>query len=134
MPIQKRALFAGILLPFISGIKNLSLFAILAVPGTDVLTTYALRLVEFQYTQAANAVVLMVAILSLLLAVLGQRLFSRQSGGGVRPLMPEIVLDDISPCGSERTGRSTDCRLACPTARSCVCSVRQAAARRRRCA
>lgn len=75
MPIQKRALFAGILLPFISGIKNLSLFAILAVPGTDVLTTYALRLVEFQYTQAANAVVLMVAILSLLLAVLGQRLF-----------------------------------------------------------
>ncbi|MFW5641964.1 MAG: ABC transporter permease [Roseicyclus sp.] len=74
VPIQKRALFAGILLPFISGIKNLSLFAILAVPGTDVMTTYALRLVDFEYLQAANAVVLMVAVLSLVLATLGQRL------------------------------------------------------------
>lgn len=75
MPIQKRALFAGVLLPFISGIKNLSLFAILAVPGTDVLTTYALRLIDYEYTQAANAVVLMIAILSLTLAAVGQSVF-----------------------------------------------------------
>ncbi len=75
LPIQKRALFAGVLLPFISGIKNLSLFAILAVPGTDVLTTYALRLIDFEYTQAANAVVLMIAVLSLTLAAVGQSVF-----------------------------------------------------------
>lgn len=61
IPIQKGSLVTGVLLPFISGIKGLSLFVILAVPSTDVLTTYSLRLVDYHYTQAANAVVLIVA-------------------------------------------------------------------------
>ena len=49
-------LMTGILLPFISGIKGLSLFVMLAVPSTDVLTTFSMRLVDYHYTQAANAV------------------------------------------------------------------------------
>ncbi|PND21809.1 ABC transporter permease [Ensifer sp. MMN_5] len=61
IPIQKGSLVTGVLLPFISGIKGLSLFVILAVPSTDVLTTYSLRLVDYHYTQAANAVVLIIA-------------------------------------------------------------------------
>jgi iron(III) transport system permease protein len=61
IPIQKGSLVTGVLLPFISGIKGLSLFVILAVPSTVVLTTYSLRLVDYHYTQAANAVVLIVA-------------------------------------------------------------------------
>jgi iron(III) transport system permease protein len=64
VPIQKGSLATGILLPFISGIKGLSLFVILAVPSTDVLTTYSLRLVDYHYTQAANAVVLMIAAIA----------------------------------------------------------------------
>lgn len=64
VPIQKGALVTGILLPFISGIKGLSLVVVLAVPGTDVLTTYALRLVDYGYGQAANAVVLMICIIA----------------------------------------------------------------------
>ena len=64
IPIQKGALTTGILLPFISGIKGLSLVVVLAVPGTDVLTTYALRLVDYGYGQAANAVVLMICIIA----------------------------------------------------------------------
>src|SRR5690606_24221406 len=36
IPIQKGSLVTGILLPFISGIKGLSLFVVLAVPATDV--------------------------------------------------------------------------------------------------
>ena len=74
VPIQKRALFTGMLLPFISGIKNLTLFALLAVPGTDVLTTYSLRLVDYQYLQAANAVVLIIAAIAYAGTLLGQRL------------------------------------------------------------
>lgn len=74
VPIQKRALFTGMILPFISGIKNLTLFALLAVPGTDVLTTYALRLIDYQYTQAANAVVLIIAGIACGGTALGQRL------------------------------------------------------------
>ena len=61
IPIQKGSLVTGVLLPFISGIKGLSLFVMLAVPSTDVLTTFSLRLVDYHYTQAANAVVLIIA-------------------------------------------------------------------------
>lgn len=64
IPIQRGALVSGILLPFISGIKGLSLVVVLAVPGTDVLTTYAIRLVDYGYNQAANAVVLMICAIA----------------------------------------------------------------------
>lgn len=74
VPIQKGSLATGILLPFISGIKGLSLFVVLAVPSTDVLTTYSLRLVDYHYTQAANAVVLIIAGLAYAGALLGQKL------------------------------------------------------------
>ncbi|WP_349295064.1 iron ABC transporter permease (plasmid) [Thioclava sp. 'Guangxiensis'] len=63
--IQKGALVSAVLMPFISGIKGVSLFIILAVPATDVLTTYSLRLIDYNYTQAANAVVLMIALIAL---------------------------------------------------------------------
>ncbi|MBZ5486820.1 iron ABC transporter permease [Halomonas aquamarina] len=74
IPIQKGALVVGIVLPFISGIKGVSLFIILAVPATEVLTTYSLRLVDYNYTQAANAVVLMIALLAWGGTVLTQKL------------------------------------------------------------
>jgi len=64
IPIQKGALVAGVMLPFISGIKGLSLVVVLAVPGTDLLTTYAIRLVDNGYTQASNAVVLMICLIA----------------------------------------------------------------------
>lgn len=64
LPIQRGPLISAVLMPFISGIKNVSLFIILAVPATDVLTTWALRLVDYNYEQAANAVVLMIALVS----------------------------------------------------------------------
>lgn len=74
IPIQKGSLVTGVLLPFISGIKGLSLFAILAVPSTDVLTTYSLRLVDYHYTQAANAVVLIIAAIAYFGTLLAQKL------------------------------------------------------------
>lgn len=74
IPIQKGSLVTGVLLPFISGVKGLSLVIILAVPGTDLLTTYSLRLIDYGYHQAANAVVLMVCALAFFGTLLGQRL------------------------------------------------------------
>ncbi len=64
LPIHKGSLVSGILLPFISGIKGLSLVILLAVPGTDLLTTYAVRLVDYGYTQAANAVSVMICVIA----------------------------------------------------------------------
>jgi iron(III) transport system permease protein len=79
VPIQAGPLATAVLLPFISGIKGVSLFVILAVPATDVLTTYSLRLLDYNYNQAANAVVLMIA----LVAWLGTVLIQRISGTGL---------------------------------------------------
>ncbi|MGO3738239.1 MAG: ABC transporter permease [Marinomonas foliarum] len=79
IPIQAGPLATGILLPFISGIKGVSLFIILAIPSTDVLTTYSLRLLDYNYDQAANAVVLMIA----LIAWLGTVLIQKISGTGL---------------------------------------------------
>jgi len=79
VPIQAAPLATGILLPFISGIKGVSLFIILAIPATDVLTTYSLRLIDYNYDQAANAVVLMIA----LIAWGGTVLIQRISGSGL---------------------------------------------------
>ncbi|WP_211252037.1 ABC transporter permease [Vibrio rhizosphaerae] len=79
VPIQAAPLATGILLPFISGIKGVSLFIILAIPATDVLTTYSLRLIDYNYDQAANAVVLMIA----LVAWGGTVLIQRISGTGL---------------------------------------------------
>jgi iron(III) transport system permease protein len=73
IPIQKGSLTTGVLLPFISGIKGLSLFVLLAVPGTDVLTTYSLRLVDYHYTQASNAVVLIIAAIAYFGTLAAQR-------------------------------------------------------------
>ena len=64
LPIQKGAIATGTLMAFISGIKSLSLVIILAVPGMDVLTTLGIRLIDFSYTQAGNAVVLFVAAIA----------------------------------------------------------------------
>lgn len=64
LPIQKSSLASGVLLPFISGIKGLSLVVLLAVPGTDLLTTYSIRLVDYGLTHASNAVVLMLCALA----------------------------------------------------------------------
>lgn len=83
IPIQKGALVSGVMLPFISGVKGLSLVVVLAVPGTDVLTTYALRLVDYGYSQASNAVVLMICVIAFGGTMLVQRLTKSNLSDGL---------------------------------------------------
>ena len=61
----------------------ISLFVILAVPGTDVLTTYSLRLVDFNYTQAANAVVLIISAIAYFGTVAAQRITKTNLADGL---------------------------------------------------
>lgn len=82
-PIQKNSLASGVLLPFISGVKGLSLVVILAVPGTDLLTTYSLRLVDYGYVQASNAVVLIVAAVAFFGTLTGQKLTKSNLANGL---------------------------------------------------
>jgi iron(III) transport system permease protein len=79
LPILNGALATAVLLSFISGIKGVSLFILLAVPSTDVLTTFSLRLVDYGYTQAANAVVLIIAMI----ALIGSLVIHRAAGAGI---------------------------------------------------
>ncbi len=73
IPIQKSALMTGILLPFISGMKELSLIVMLATPGTELLTTQVLRFNDYGYVQLANATVLVIVALIFALTFIVQR-------------------------------------------------------------
>jgi iron(III) transport system permease protein len=64
IPIQRGPLVVGILLPFISGLKELSIVIMLATTGTQLLTTLSITLIDYAYVQQANAVVLVIALVS----------------------------------------------------------------------
>ena len=83
LPIHRGALVAGILLPFISGIKGLSLVILLAVPGTDLLTTYAVRLLDFGYSQAANVVAIMICLIAFGGTWIGQKIGKTNLANGI---------------------------------------------------
>ena len=74
IPIQKRTLVIGILLPFISGMKELSLIVMLATPGTEFLTTQVLRFLDYNYEQLANGVTLIIVFIVIVLTYVFQRL------------------------------------------------------------
>ncbi|WP_049565429.1 ABC transporter permease [Nonomuraea sp. SBT364] len=82
-PIQKGALVTGIVLPFISGLKELSIVIMLTTTGTQLLTTLSIGLVDYGYTQLANAVVLMIALLSFTMTSLTQRLTKSSLASGL---------------------------------------------------
>lgn len=63
LPIQKQALIMGIVLPFITGMKEQSLVIMLATPGTELLTTQVLRYIDYGYTQLADATMLIIVVL-----------------------------------------------------------------------
>jgi iron(III) transport system permease protein len=83
LPIQKGSLAVGVVLPFISGIKELSVVIMLATSGTQLLTTLSVDLVEYGYDQAANAVILVIAAVSFLMTYTMQRLTGTSLAAGL---------------------------------------------------
>ena len=67
VPIQKATFLSGFLLPFISCMRELSLFVLLVTPQNKVLTTMLMQFNEKGYTQYGNAINLMIIILVLLI-------------------------------------------------------------------
>ncbi|MDF1605481.1 iron ABC transporter permease [Nocardioides sp. YIM 152315] len=84
MPIQKGSLAVGVVMPFISGIKELSVVIMLATSGTQLLTTLSVDLVEYGYTQLANAVVLVIAFVSFTMTYIAQRLTGTSLAAGLQ--------------------------------------------------
>lgn len=83
VPIQRGPLITGIVLPFVSGIKELSIVIMLTTGGTQLLTTLSINLVDFAYEQMANAVILIIAVLSFTITYLTQRLTRTSLASGL---------------------------------------------------
>ncbi len=62
IPIQKASVLSGFLLPFISSMRELSLFILLVTPGTRILTTMLFQYNEKGWDQYANAIILFIVL------------------------------------------------------------------------
>jgi iron(III) transport system permease protein len=83
IPIQKSALMTGLLLPFISGMKELSLIILLTAPGTDMLTTQIMRFIDYNYIQLANATLLIIIAIIFVMTYIAQRLTGSNLASGL---------------------------------------------------
>jgi iron(III) transport system permease protein len=84
IPIQKGALATAVVLPLISGMRELDIIVMLATPGTQVLTTLSFNLIGFGYTQLANGVALLIVLLVFVVAYLAQRLTGTDLASGLK--------------------------------------------------
>lgn len=66
-PIQKSSLISGYLLPFITGMRELSLFILLVTPAAPLLTTMMFQYNEKGWDQFANAIILLIIAIVLIM-------------------------------------------------------------------
>jgi len=66
IPIQKPTFISGYLLPFISSMRELSLYILLVTPSTSILTTMLFQYNEKGWDQYANAIVLLIIAIVLI--------------------------------------------------------------------
>ena len=83
VPIEKTTIVSGYLLPFISAMRELSLFVILVTANNRVLTTLLLFYDEKGYTQFSNAVNLLIIIVVLFINFTVERLTGASIEKGV---------------------------------------------------
>ncbi|VEI13498.1 ABC transporter permease [Trueperella bialowiezensis] len=83
IPLQRTALASAILLPFVSGIQSLSLVIVLATPGTEMMTTLNMFLIDSGYDQAANAVTVVICVLALGLTWLSRKVLKADLSQGM---------------------------------------------------
>lgn len=83
IPIMKGSLVGGILLPFITAMKEQSLVIMLATPGTELMTTQVLRYTDYGYMQLANGVVLMIVIIIIVLKTLIEYITGAKAASGL---------------------------------------------------
>lgn len=84
VPILKKTLITGIVLPFISGMKELTLVIFLATPGTELMTTQVLRYLDYGYNQLANAVTMVIIFVIMILTLLLQKVTGSSLASGLR--------------------------------------------------
>lgn len=83
IPIMKGSLVGGIMLPFITAMKEQSLVLMLATPGTELMTTLVLRYTDYGYMQLANGTVLLIVILIIFFKTLIERVTRTDASSGL---------------------------------------------------
>src|SRR5699024_6769515 len=64
-PLHRSALAIDIMLSIMYGMQSLSLVIVLATPGSNLLTTLSMNLVDSCYTHVANAISLLICLVAL---------------------------------------------------------------------
>jgi len=82
-PIQKSSFISGYLLPFISCMRELSLFILLVTPSTRILTTMLFQYNEKGWNQYANAINLLIVLFVVLSNVIVNRLTGASIDKGI---------------------------------------------------
>jgi iron(III) transport system permease protein len=82
-PLQKSAFVIAIILPFITGMKELSLVVMLVTPGTELLTTQSIRFLDFGYTQLANGTILIIGVVVMISVLILNRVTKTNLASGL---------------------------------------------------
>ena len=83
VPIQKSTVISGYLLPFISCMRELSLFVLLVTPANKVLTTILFQYNEKGWDQYANAINLVIVLIVLLVNYIVNKLTGASIDKGI---------------------------------------------------
>ena len=73
LPLQKSAFFSGLLVPFISAMRELSLVVLLVTPGTRLATTITLKFTDRGWYPYTNGIMVLIVC-----AILGATIISRR--------------------------------------------------------
>ena len=83
IPIQKSSFLSGYLLPFISSMRELSLFILLVTPSTRILTTMLFQYNEKGWNQYANAINLLIVLFVVISNVVVNRITGASIDKGI---------------------------------------------------
>lgn len=83
LPLQKSAFFSGLLLPFISAMRELSLVVLLVAPGTQLATSITLRYTERGWYVYSNAIMVLIVTAVLLTTYISRRILKTDLAKGI---------------------------------------------------
>lgn len=83
LPLQKSSFFSGLLLPFISAMRELSLVVLLVTPGTQVATAITLRYTDRGWYPYTNAVMVLIVLAVLVTTYISRKLMGTDLAKGI---------------------------------------------------
>jgi iron(III) transport system permease protein len=81
LPLASRGVIGGGVLVFVTMVRDLSLVVLLVTPATPLLSTMTFRYASEGFTQHANAITLVIAVISVIATLLARRLQGDRNAG-----------------------------------------------------